>query len=359
MELKRLIALDVLGDGADVPVPVAISDLAATANLAGTITVSWTLPSGATGALVRYNVDQAAAPLYRFSGIDLGLTIGTSVTLTGVEYGATYRFSAWAYNAGGYSAAADTASATGPFNPLAYSTHLESWIDARRETAYSTTNPVTTPTQHVSGGPAFTQAGADGLKPTWLEAASGIGGVPAFLFDDAASQMWLGPDTEMHHNTRGMTIAALANVNDTTIATAMYLFTKWQQTGNARTWRLGKGTSDWLMYFDQDGDGSPQGFVSGGGDNTNTHSMVSTWNPGVDARLYDLGVLIDTDTAINYAQLGGASGNASLLRIGCSYASAQELYWSGRCAVLLAYSENLSETAAILLSDHLAALAGA
>ena len=356
-KIARRLLLDALGGG--VAAPAAITDLAATASLAGTIVLTWTLPEGATHAVVRYNVDQAAAPGEPYLGISLGVVAGTTVTLTGVEYGATYRFSAWAWNSGGYAAAADTASATGPFNPLAYSTRLESWIDARRETAYSTTNPVTTPTQHVSGGPAFTQAGADGLKPTWLEGASGIGGVPAFLFDDAASQMWLGPDTEMHHNTRGMTIAALANVNDTTIATAMYLFTKWQQTGNARTWRLGKGTSDWLCYYDQDGDGSPQGFVSGGGDNTNTHSMVSTWNPGVDARLYDLGVLVDTDTAINYSQLGGASGNASLLRIGCSYASAQELYWSGRASVILAYSENLSETAAILLSDHLAALAGA
>lgn len=344
--------------GAPPAAPAAVTDLVATPNLDGTIVLTWTLPAGATSAMVRYNVDQSAAPAETYSGILLGTTAALTLTLTGCEYGAAYRFSIWAIGAGGYSSTADTASATGPFNPNLYSQYLVSWIDARRETAYSHGNTVQTPTQWVTGGPAFTQATAN-KRPTWRQASDGIGGVPAFLFDNSAGggteqDLWVSTDVELHSETRGLTTAALCNVDE--LGVAMYLFSKWEDTG--REWRLGKGTGDFVCYYDRDGDGSPQGFVSGGGNNTNTHALASTWNPGVDARLYDLGALIDTDTAINYTTLGGSGGATSVIRIGGDRHSSSA-NWSGRASVILAYSEALSETAAILLSDHLAALAGA
>lgn len=350
MRRARAMMLGLLGGGGDAP--AGISDLVATANLAGTITVTWTLPAGATHARVRYNVDQEAAPGERYLGIDLGLVEGETVTLTGVEYGATYRFSAWAWNEEGYANQADTASATGPLNPSAYGT-LSLWLDARRETPINDDTDAVAPTDWSASPATFSQA-TDTKRPHYRTAAGAgaINGMASWDFDRAAAQMWDGTAKAIH-GAGGMTLAAIAKTEDAAISE--FILTKWQTSGNLREWRLGKTTGDYVMYLSDDGVGNA--YVQGSDDDTNAHSIIGIWKPGVATYFYSDGDAVeDTDATMNYADIGPASP-AATLRFG-SEVNATTNTWDGPISLVLGWSEAISPTAAELLNAALAALAG-
>ena len=350
MRAARSMMMGLLGGGA--VAPAAISDLAATANLNGTVVVSWTLPEGATKALIRYNVDQAAAPAAVGLGIGLGLIAGTSVVLTGVEYGATYRFSAWAWNEGGYAASADTASATGPFNPLAYSSHLALWLDARRQTPVDDNSDLATPTDYSGNSVSVSSSAAS--PPHYI--VSGINSLPTFrwLSTDAGRQ-WSAGDVDFQ-GAGGLSVAVLEACESAADTSEKTIISKWETAGPSpalRAWKLTKGAGEVQLYLSNDG--TLYSTVDAtSSDNTTPHGLVGVWKPSTYAALYRDGVEDDYDATITYASLFDTS---EPVRIGGARNNTGD-DWLGDVTVFLVYSEALSRMAGILLSDHLAAVGG-
>lgn len=356
------VLMGVLGAQAEAAAPGALTDLAATANLDGTITVSWTLPEGATGALVRYNVDQAAAPSEQWLGIDLGLVVGTSVVLSGCEYGATYRFSAWSYGAGGYASAADTASAVGPLNPLAYSSALKLWLDARREDAYADSGQITTPQDFAAGGFGLTQATAAN-KPLWRNAANGINGMPAFQFqiNVDAPKCWIAANTGVTLDTQG----AAAGFSVAAIATTVSdlgekaLISHWANSGSGfRRWRLFQGAAAnvFTLGLSTDGNNQTGALTYTGLSGTGPYSMIATYLQGTGAYTFKNGDGLD-DTDLTVGTALAAPSATACLRVGNGRGTVSDPY-DGLATLLLGYSTPLSRTAAELLDAALAALAG-
>lgn len=329
-------------------IPANISDLAATANLDGTITLTWSLPARATHAYIVYSVDQGTPPSHRNLGIEIGLIEGTSYTLDGVTYGADYQFAAWGWNAGGYSAAADTDAADGPFNPLVYSEHLEVWIDARRETGYISGNSVETPVEHAQGL-TFTQATA-GKRPIYVS-PSGINGLEAFLFNPAITQMmWSGPVTEIHSNARGLTIATLCLLSGD-LNTTRDLFNKWESTGNKRQWRLGKSAGDYWFYTSDDGTNSGLVAPFGGTDDNDAHAIVALWKPSTHTQFYAEGALQATESANTDWDSMSTQVDCEM-RIG-TLGNTSTNPWSGQMVFILAWSDGLDEMNATMLCEDI------
>ena len=336
--------------------PETITDLSGSASLDGSIVVSATIPAGCEDVVVRYNVDQPAAPTEPYLGIGATVTYPGGgialVVLTGVEYGASYKFAAWGYKNTQYSAAADTASAAGPLNPLAYSANLPLWLDARREGAYLTGEDVTTPQNFGSGSFALTQA-TDPRKPEWIEAASGINGMAAFEGLILNARSWQGNDTNMHGTGAGSGLS-MACIVTTNAGSGLDKTVVSQWTNGEREWRLEQGTGDFIFALSFDGTAQAGYVQAPSTDGAGPYSLVAVYKQGTGAWMYSMGDgQTDEDLTLGTALYAGTS----IMRVMAARGATSDTY-DGLMPLLLGYGEPLSRTAAELLDSALADMAG-
>lgn len=364
MRIPRLMMMGMLGGGAAPSAPTEVSDLAATAVTNGTIVLTWTLPAGASAVLIRYSVDQAAAPSAVDLGIRLGVYTGAVAVFTGCTYGASYKFAAWSYSNGLYSSASDTATVAGPLNPDAYSSALKLWLDARQETAYADGGTVTTPQDFAAGGFGLTQ-GTAGNRPIWRNAANGINGMASFRFAidlDATARCWIAAQTSVNLDTQGagngLTVAAIITTEGDAVGDKT-LVSQWANSGSGlRRWRISQSTGANVVTLGLSTDGST---VTGAASHTGTEgtgpfSVVSIYKEDTGAYTYTGGAgLDDTDLTIGGAL--AATNTTACLRVGNGRSTASDP-WYGEATLILGYSEPISATAAEILDADLAAMAG-
>lgn len=354
------------------PPPPVITNFAATPNLNGSITLSWTLPTGVTHARIVYSVDQGVPPTSYNYGIDLGLIEGETYTMdatSGISYGVDYQFSAWAYTElhghGEYSTSYATDATNGPFNPYEYdATNLTLWIDPRRETGYSHNDIVNSPSEFAQGL-VFNQSN-NPKGPRWYSAANGINNNPTFNLEDNQpfvpqfAQLWPGPTNEIHSNTNGFTLATI--VKPESIAYDMAVISKWEDTGGYE-WKLivdynALGTDLFKFHISDDVSGVATGSVNSttGAVVGTVNSVVGVWQPSTAAWIYIDDTLEASNSSLNYDSIDNSS--LTNMRIGGTQNDTSSENWDGDIGLMVGYSIGLDEMNATMLAEALASIGG-